>query len=180
MKGVIVNEILANPVGSDQAGEFIELLNRDNQEVDLTGFKLTDKAGKEFIFKHRKIAPGEIIVLGYQETKININNSGEIITWWQGDKKLETIEVPIAKEGWSWSRQGENWYLTQEPTPGKENVFTEAIKETAGVRENLGAGSKIALNSRLELISLEVVTSLALALVAGWLVHKIKSDEIKI
>jgi hypothetical protein len=45
VSGLLFTEILANPAGSESAGEYAEILNAGSDKVDLTGFRLDDTGG---------------------------------------------------------------------------------------------------------------------------------------
>jgi competence ComEA-like helix-hairpin-helix protein len=78
--GILINEILPSPEGSDEENEWIELYNSNNFEVDLSGWKLKDTVGTSKIFtipEGTKIASLGVIAFWRPETKITLNNDGD-------------------------------------------------------------------------------------------------------
>jgi hypothetical protein len=59
---VVLNEVLANPIGPEPAGEWIELVNDGTEAVDVQGFVLTD-AGGDTTLPRGTVAPGEFALL---------------------------------------------------------------------------------------------------------------------
>lgn len=58
--GVVINEILPSPAGPDETGEWVEIFNQNNFEVDLVGWKIEDVSGKITTYtfpKETKISP---------------------------------------------------------------------------------------------------------------------------
>ncbi|HVG60370.1 MAG TPA: lamin tail domain-containing protein [Hyalangium sp.] len=93
---IIINEILANEVGSDTGGEFIELVNVGGLPVDLSGWKLWDAAAARHTFAGgTTLAPGKALVVYASATDIpagvtnavaastgtlSLNNTGDTVT----------------------------------------------------------------------------------------------------
>ena len=59
---VVLNEVLANPVGAETTGEWIELVNDGTETVDLAGFVLDDAIEPMELPRH-EVAPGEMVLL---------------------------------------------------------------------------------------------------------------------
>ncbi|MEK7146727.1 MAG: lamin tail domain-containing protein [Patescibacteria group bacterium] len=76
---MIISRFLPNPVGSDKAGEWIEILNNTDTVVDLTGWQIKDLAGKSYILQSGELKAGASVQVFYKTTKITLNNSGETI-----------------------------------------------------------------------------------------------------
>jgi hypothetical protein len=86
--GLVITEILPNPEGEDK-GEFIEFYNRSGQDIDLSGWKLSNKLGQVLEFNkisakvlgvgEEKIPPGEHFVLYKQSNKLILRNNGGVI-----------------------------------------------------------------------------------------------------
>lgn len=47
--GVVISEVLANPAGSETTQEFVELFNASEAAVDLAGWTIEDKSGKDVL-----------------------------------------------------------------------------------------------------------------------------------
>jgi hypothetical protein len=54
---VVITEVLANPAGSENTQEFVELFNRGSAAVSLGGWTLEDKSGKD-VLPEATLAPG--------------------------------------------------------------------------------------------------------------------------
>lgn len=168
MTGVVLNEIMVNPVGSDTEGEFIEFLNKSNEKINLASFKITDKSGKEFNLTGYEIEPHDRLLLEYKQTKITLNNQGETVVLWQGGKIIDETKIPITEEGMSWSRKGEIWQLTEISTPGEENILPEPE-----IRIGDFSGKEINSNGIISVILPGAVMCLVLAGVGIWIISKI-------
>lgn len=72
--GVVINEIMYNPAGKEVYGEWVEIYNSGNTNIDMTNWALTDNDGKgdDFIFP-KFILPPHAYVLIY--TGIGENDS---------------------------------------------------------------------------------------------------------
>ncbi len=129
---MVINEFLPNPVGKDADGEWIELFNNSNAAANIDGLQIKDASGRIFYLKG-VIKPGEYLVLDYKTTKIPLNNDGETLFLYdQNNRLLDKAEYSgKAPEGKSLARQGNKFLFTDQPTPGKENVFPD--KESAPV-----------------------------------------------
>lgn len=77
---VFIKELLPNPVGRDADGEWIKIVNTNNEAVDIHGWSLTDTSGKAFSFqKGTSIPPMTEMTLKYSQTKIPLNNNGDTL-----------------------------------------------------------------------------------------------------
>jgi len=76
--GVILNEVLPSPEGSDKTSEWIELYNTNDFSVDLSGWKLQDLTGTPTTYilpKNTTLSNNGYLVLNRPETKITLNNN---------------------------------------------------------------------------------------------------------
>lgn len=118
---VILSEIYPYPSSGD---EFIELNNITDQDIDLTGWKLSDLA-KSYTLS------GIIPAKGYKvynqaETKIALNNTSETITLTDNYNQIQsTTSYTKAYKGLSYIPILQTWSWTQTLTPGQVNIFTE-------------------------------------------------------
>ena len=71
---VVVNEVMVNPYGDDDAQEWIELLNASTVAVDLNGWTVRDCNEQEMVLSGNQLIlePGDLLVLG-AETNPNLN-----------------------------------------------------------------------------------------------------------
>jgi len=110
---VIINELLPNPAGSDEA-EWIELKNTGLEDVDLDGWRISDKSKSYTIsssdFATTTILAGEFFLLEKSKTKIALNNSGEeTVSLLDGADNLidEVTYIGPAQENTSYARDKE-------------------------------------------------------------------------
>ncbi|MDY7225504.1 lamin tail domain-containing protein [Hyalangium rubrum] len=103
---VILNEILANEPGSDEGGEFVELVNVGGTSVDLSGWKLWDGAAARHTFPTgTTLAPGKALVVFASGSAIpsgltnamsastgvlSLNNTGDTVSLKNASKKTVT------------------------------------------------------------------------------------------
>mgnify|MGYP000306509660 CR=1 FL=1 len=123
---VSVNEIFPNPKGED-SNEWIEIKNFSNEIQDISFFKLSD--GKnEFVFPEGSfLLPNQILLLPKSLTKLSLKNEkGEVYFFYPSGDLFEKVSWEKAKEGYSFSKIGENFVETL-PSPGKENIFSQNI-----------------------------------------------------
>ncbi len=107
---VVINEVLANPAGSEPAQEWIELVNDGSRSVDLGGYALSDGGGSVTL-PSLSLAPGQFVVLVSAEyvadpgldvvaldssvllplpelAKNGLSNSGELLRLFDGEGTL--------------------------------------------------------------------------------------------
>ena len=61
-ENVVINEVMFNPPGDHRNGEYIELYNRGDSEIDLTGWRFVE--GVNFAFPSGTvIKPGKFLVI---------------------------------------------------------------------------------------------------------------------
>jgi hypothetical protein len=134
--GILINEILPSPKGSDETEEWIEIFNQNDFEVDLSGWKIFDTAGKTttFIFPaETKISAKGFLVLSRPTTKITLNNDGDTLNLIQpNNNTVDKVSFEKAPIGQSYNRLGNSWTWSDALTPGAENVIPaeEPEKET--------------------------------------------------
>lgn len=126
---VIINEVLPNPKGSDNEGEFIELYNKGNQTVNLNSWQLDDEEGgsSPHTIENKVISAGQYLAFYRSETGIAFNNDGDSVRLIQPDGKVssQTSYSESASEEVSYARDTDNsWKWTTTPTPGAANTIT--------------------------------------------------------
>lgn len=140
--GIIINKILPNaPLGiKEEEGEYIEILNQNVFEVDLSDWKIEDIVGKTttYIFpKGTKIKPLGFLVLSRPVSKITLNNDGDGLNLIQPDGKIvDSVKYEKAPSGQSYNRIGSEWswqpILTSDSTNiilDQKNKKTELLEE---------------------------------------------------
>ena len=153
---IIISEIFSNPVGSDSPsagsgqgeGEFIELFNKGEREVNLLGWRLGDESKKRYKIANlsefntnvvnANIKPREYLVIYRSESKIALNNGSDSVKLFQPlkDEPLQIVKYEKAIEGWSYNNtyiasstgsscrftsQDDRWVWSEIVTPGAVN-----------------------------------------------------------
>jgi len=161
--GILINELVPSPEGKDELEEWLELKNTNNQEVDISGWKIQDTIGstKTYIFPEAtKIKAQGYLVLTRPVSKITLNNSGDGLQLIQPNGNIiDTVTYEKAPLGQSYNRTESGWIwsgiLTPDspnniPTPisqpeetqeGKNQEFTSG-KELAAIGEQIPKSSK--------------------------------------
>jgi hypothetical protein len=118
-----VNEVLSDPGPSGD--EFIELENRGPTTVPLTGWRLDDRpdgGSKPFSLTGFSINGFSFLVLTRAATKLVLNNAGDQVVLTDPDGTVvDTVTVPSATTGLSWSREAAGWAWVT-PTPAARNA----------------------------------------------------------
>ena len=126
---VKINEFLPDPIDSDEAsmpnGEFIELYNSDDEEINLEDFYLEDKFGHKINIDETHAINNKINSKGYLTIYTNgfggfLNNEDDEIKLLFNNILLDKVMYSSTKEGFSWSKIGNNWILTH-PTKDEDN-----------------------------------------------------------
>jgi hypothetical protein len=121
---VFISEWLPNPKGEDAKGEWIEISNSSNSQVDLIGWRLTAD-GKKFFTLNGTIAPSARIVLSRSETKISLKNTDGRLALYDNQGRLvdQVSFLGTAPEGESVNRVlGSSSTFFSRPTPGGANA----------------------------------------------------------
>ena len=114
----VMNELLANPTGTDLGSEFVELVNGGVVPLDPTGWTLCDASGVCHTFGPPALLPGEALVLfdrgehpnvpGVRladSERLSLNNSEETMTLTQPDGAVhDTVSWSSSTEGVSLNR----------------------------------------------------------------------------
>lgn len=127
--GIILNEVLPSPEGSDETEEWIEIFNKNSFEVDLSGWKIQDTAGKitSYVFKAgSNIGIRSYLVVKRPESKITLNNDADGLELIRPDgmtadkvsfeKSAQNASYNLTDSGWQWSNI---------LTPGSENIIQD-------------------------------------------------------
>lgn len=123
---VVLSEILANPTGDESAREFIELENRSEKRVDLSGWRLHDasKTGRYIFPSESAIAPRAFLTLFRADFVFALNNSSETVTLEDATGAVsDTVSWEATHEDISLARNGSEWRATKFLTPGAANRF---------------------------------------------------------
>jgi len=128
---IYLNEILPNPNGDEKLGEFIELYNAENSEINLAGWTLKDASKTKYIFPtDTKIAAGKYWAIYRNDFKFAMNNSGPetIYLLNKANNIISSVFYDNAKENVSYAFDGTTWRWNNILTPGKENEFEKKLK----------------------------------------------------
>jgi len=129
--GILINEILPSAKGSDETGEWIEIYNSNNFEVDLAGWKLKDTARAATNFT----IPSETAIQAYgflvftrPQTKITLNNDGDgVVLLNPSGETVDSAEFSKSTKGQSWARISDKWQWTANLTPGLVNAVVAPL-----------------------------------------------------
>lgn len=135
---IIINEILPNPIGSDD-NEWIELKNIGGSSVDLNSWSIKDESQKTYKFSSDDfdnliLDSGNFFVLEKSISDISLNNTNEKLYLFSsmGDKIFE-ISYGSSKENYSFSRFDDGWFWTPVLTKGEDNQKEDSIKPIAKI-----------------------------------------------
>jgi hypothetical protein len=167
----VISEILPHPAG-DEDEEFIELKNMGSEELDFSGWKISDAKRTykitEADFNDTLVAPGGFLVLPRTVTRIALNNTGgETVTLFSPDgrKRSEVTYLGSALEGRAYVRDERgNLVWTTKPTPGRENEIISPTIGSGGTANDLAAADTVGkvAGETLAPIALAEVRSLSL------------------
>lgn len=142
--GIIINELLPSPEGTDEEEEWIEIFNQGSKEINLSNWKITDITGatNAYVFPSKTIIrPGEFLVLFRPETKIVLNNSGDGLNLIQPNGKiLDSVIYESAPIGQSYNRAEDSWVWADILTPGFPN---STLSSSTLIKNNPGTSSQI-------------------------------------
>jgi len=166
---IIINEFLADPLGSDNA-EWIELYNSGETDVNLLGWSLDDAEGGSKPFKLEDqivIKVNDYLVFNKEETGLVLNNSSDQINLLDPNGQIiSSVDYQNPKEDYSNSWFEGGWLETLESTPGAENK--KPAMQTAGLVVSskkttpFGSSSLLSQGDTMEVDSLAEVRSLPL------------------
>ena len=132
---VLINEVLPDPQGKDKEGEWIELYNNNDTNIDLSGWILRDRVGqgRTFIFPDRtEIGHFNFLLCPISQTKLSLNNTGDTIELLNASGTLQDkVDYPTAKQGQSYNRTDNGWQWSASPTPNKNNVIQQQEEKPA-------------------------------------------------
>lgn len=117
---IIINEIYPDPADSEI--EFIELKNKGDKKINLTGWQLSDATDKKFTLS----AEIEKYYTVYgNDTKISLNNDGDLVKLYKPDGSLaQSVEYAGGAKGQSYSYKDAKWHWTDKATPNSDNIIS--------------------------------------------------------
>ncbi|MDP2741070.1 MAG: helix-hairpin-helix domain-containing protein [bacterium] len=140
-KGIVFNEVLPSPEGADDTEEWIEVFNKNNFEVDLSGWKIQDIKGAitTYIFpKNTKITSQGYLVFKRPETKITLNNTEDGLSLLTPDEKsTDSLIYNNAVRSQSYNRTDSGWEWSNSLTPGSLNAVSQIQQKNTEDLSNL-------------------------------------------
>jgi len=127
-KKITINEILPNPVGDEEAGEWMELYCFDGEGVDLENWLLQDAGGKKYFFGKERIENGGFLIIERSKSAIALNNSGDETVYLKDPRGaiVSSLNYHETYEGLSYALEEDGEYQwTEILTPGEKNEFPE-------------------------------------------------------
>ena len=144
-----LSELLPDPASplTDTTDEYIEIYNPTANIVDLSGWKLRDESGDEYLIKNLQIDPLEHLAIYVTDSKITLNNTGDSVVLIDPNGKVvdETANYGNAEVGLSWIKIATQWQWAETSTPGGINstVYIEPIiSPSAAVKSVKKAAAK--------------------------------------
>lgn len=144
---IVINELLPNPKGSDETGEYIEIKSLDAKPVNLFGWTLDDSAkGSGYHFPKSAVIGSKKIVAFYRNTtKVALNNDTDILKLIDPNGKVisQTTYAKPVPENQSFNRDSKGLFIwSAELTPHKENIIT--VQENSPADSGIKPASKLA------------------------------------
>ena len=126
--GIVFSEILPSPEGPDAENEWIEIFNKNDFEVDMSGWKISDIMGstKTYTFSEGvKIKGFGFLAVRRPETKITLNNDSDGLKLIQPDGSIgDTVNYEKALLGQSYNFKDSQWMWSTTLTPESNNIIT--------------------------------------------------------
>lgn len=134
VEGVVISELLPSPKGADQEEEWIEIFNKNDSAVNISSWKISDKAGaiRTYIFPSgTKIEANGFLVLKRPETKIVLNDDGDgLVLMRLNGSVADEVSYEKAQSDQSYNRAGDSWFWSDSKTPFSENTAPEIKNAT--------------------------------------------------
>lgn len=130
-----ITELMPNPSGADEDGEYIELYNSEDKVVDLSKYILRIGAdSKEYAFPAGSfIEPNEYMTFYNKEMGFALVNSSSVVRLFSLDGQAvdESISYTNPIEGSAWVVINGLWQYTNQPTPNGINLVSlnDPVKE---------------------------------------------------
>ena len=138
--GIIINEVLPSPEGSDTTDEWIELYNQNNFEVSLAGWKIKDTAGSPTTYtfpQSAKIPANGFLILARPDSQISLNNDADGLNLLQPNgNAIDQMSYQKAPKGQSYNLASSGWQWSSTLTPGKTNIVLASASTTKTSGQN--------------------------------------------
>lgn len=136
---IIISEVYPNP--PNEADEFIELQNRGNFSVNMSGWIVKDLTKSytlkeaDFMAQTLTVPPLGFLILPRSITGIALNNTGSetiVLETPEGAATAQITYSSSAPENQTYAWDSTQWQWTTTSTPGAANVITSPPPPTAG------------------------------------------------
>lgn len=141
-RGLVINEFMASndSIIADQNGNFsdwIELLNQSEFEINLNAYYISDNRNEltKSVIDDIILPPGGYILLWasgndslkqHLNFKLNKEFEGIYLTAPDGQTIIDELEYVKQFSNMSACKLGENWYYSENPSPGKNNDLNKS------------------------------------------------------
>ena len=130
---IVINEFIPNPEGLDKKNEWIEIYNQGNEVINLSDWKINDntKIDNSFVFPENSfIGPKQFLVIQRQTSKISLNNKKDQVRLFYPNGALASqIDYSKKEEGYSVAKKANQYFWTDQPTPGSKNIISIKTSE---------------------------------------------------
>ena len=135
MTGAIrINEVFPNPDTPQDVGEYIELYNLSDTDIDLSGWKITDatKTGGDYTFPSKTSLPAHgYFVIDDTDFSFSLNNGEEALSLFNPTGTLiDTVTYTKTTEGASLNRTATGWRASRTLTPLAPNILSNTLPST--------------------------------------------------
>ncbi len=130
--GIIFSEILPSPEGPDTENEWIEIFNKNDFNVDLSGWKIKDSVGSVTVYTFPKetIKTQSYLVISRPETKITLNNDADVLNLIQPNGiVIDTASYEKAPRNQSFNLTNSGWSWSEKLTPEAPNIIKQTQKQ---------------------------------------------------
>lgn len=130
--GIIFSEILPSPEGPDTKNEWIEIFNKNDFNVDLSGWKIKDSVGSitTYTFPKKIIEAQSYLVLLRPGTKITLNNDADILNLIQPNGIVtDTVSYEKAPRNQSFNLTNSGWSWSEKLTPEAPNIIKQTQEQ---------------------------------------------------
>ena len=139
---IFISEVMPDPVGSDEIGEWLELV-AEGGAVDLSGWSLQSGTAKYVFPAGSILASGSYLLLMRPVSKISLPNAGGSVLLWNAEgQQHDAFVYGQTQEGVSWGRvQGavEPRRLCR-PSPGEANTMLSSASVTIDIQQGRAFG----------------------------------------
>ena len=148
----VLNEVMANPEGTDRGNEFVEVVNAGGTPVDLTGWRIGDAGdGRRHVFGELLLQPGEAVVVfdsgahgGVANAvlassgALSLNNSNERVTLYNAQGRFsDVLAYASAPDGRSLNRavdgDGDAAWIPHDEVPGAQGSASPGRRADGGL-----------------------------------------------